>query len=228
MAKSQIAGYVSSGTDFIIIDMFITLEGPDGSGKTTQVAPLSEYLIQSGYPVLITREPGGTAIGDQIRRILSDLKNTGMHPRSETLLFLAARAQLVEEVIKPHLEKGFVVLCDRYADSTMAYQGYGHQNEIQQISSLISFATGGLIPDLTILLDLDAQTGLKRKVHGNEWNRLDAYSLEFHERDRQGYAALVEAEPERWVVIDAAQPAERIQEIIRKVVRERLPPPIKS
>ncbi|MFL7890794.1 MAG: dTMP kinase [Anaerolineales bacterium] len=228
MAKSQIAGYVSSGTDFIIIDMFITLEGPDGSGKTTQVAPLSEYLIQSGYPVLITREPGGTAIGDQIRRILSDLKNTGMHPRSETLLFLAARAQLVEEVIKPHLEKGFVVLCDRYADSTMAYQGYGHQNEIQQISSLISFATGGLIPDLTILLDLDAQTGLKRKVHGNEWNRLDAYSLEFHERVRQGYAALVEAEPERWVVIDAAQPAERIQEIIRKVVRERLPPPIKS
>jgi dTMP kinase len=228
MAKSQIAGYVSSGTDFIIIDMFITLEGPDGSGKTTQVAPLSEYLIQSGYPVLITREPGGTAIGDQIRRILSDLKNTGMHPRSETLLFLAARAQLVEEVIKPHLEKGFVVLCDRYADSTMAYQGYGHQNEIQQISSLISFATGGLIPDLTILLDLDAQTGLKRKVHGNEWNRLDAYSLEFHERVRQGYAALVEAEPERWVVIDAAQPAERIQEIIRKVVRERLPPPFKS
>lgn len=208
--------------------MFITIEGPDGSGKTTQVAPLSEYLIQSGYQVLITREPGGTVIGDQIRRILSDLKNTGMHPRSETLLFLAARAQLVEEVIKPHLEKGFVVLCDRYADSTMAYQGYGHQNEIQQISSLISFATGGLKPDLTLLLDLDAQTGLKRKARGDEWNRLDAYSLEFHERVRQGYATLVEEEPERWVVIDAEQPADRIQEIIRKVVGERLPPPIRS
>jgi len=205
--------------------MFITIEGPDGSGKTTQVAPLSDYLIQKGYQVLITREPGGTAIGDQIRRVLSDLKNTGMHPRSETLLFLAARAQLVEEVIKPHLEKDYIVLCDRYADSTMAYQGYGHQNEIQQIRSLISFATGGLIPDLTILLDLDVQTGLKRKAQGNEWNRLDAYSLEFHERVRQGYAALVEAEPERWVVIDADQPADRIQEIIRKVVGERLPPP---
>ncbi|MGW8224350.1 MAG: dTMP kinase [Anaerolineales bacterium] len=208
--------------------MFITIEGPDGSGKTTQVVPLSEYLIQSGYQVLITREPGGTAIGDQIRRVLSDLKNTGMHPRSETLLFLAARAQLVEEVIKPHLEKGYIVLCDRYADSTMAYQGYGHQNEIQQIRSLISFATGGLNPDLTILLDLDVQTGLKRKARGNEWNRLDAYSLEFHERVRQGYAALVEAEPERWVVIDADQPADRIQEMIRKVVGERLPPPTRS
>lgn len=208
--------------------MFITIEGPDGSGKTTQVVPLSEYLIQSGYQVLITREPGGTAIGDQIRRVLSDLKNTGMHPRSETLLFLAARAQLVEEVIKPHLEKGYIVLCDRYADSTMAYQGYGHQNEIQQIRSLISFATGGLNPDLTILLDLDVQTGLKRKARGNEWNRLDAYSLEFHERVRQGYATLVEAEPERWVVIDADQPADRIQEMIRKVVGERLPPPTRS
>jgi dTMP kinase len=208
--------------------MFITIEGPDGSGKTTQVVPLSEYLIQSGYQVLITREPGGTAIGDQIRRVLSDLKNTGMHPRSETLLFLAARAQLVEEVIKPHLEKGYIVLCDRYADSTMAYQGYGHQYEIQQIRSLISFATGGLNPDLTILLDLDVQTGLKRKARGNEWNRLDAYSLEFHERVRQGYAALVEAEPDRWVVIDADQPADRIQEMIRKVVGARLPAPTRS
>ena len=113
--------------------MFITFEGPDGSGKTTQVAPLSEYLSQRGHKVLITREPGGTAIGDQIRRILSDLKNTGMHPRSETLLFLAARAQLVEQVIKPHLAGGYIVLCDRYADSTMAYQGYGHQNDLNQI-----------------------------------------------------------------------------------------------
>jgi dTMP kinase len=99
--------------------MFITFEGPDGSGKTTQISPLSDYLIQKGYSVLITREPGGTVIGDQIRQVLSDLKNTGMHPRSETLLFLAARAQLVEQVIKPKLEKGFIVLCDRYADSTM-------------------------------------------------------------------------------------------------------------
>ena len=203
--------------------MFLTFEGPDGSGKTTQVAPLAEFLTQLGYQVLITREPGGTAIGDQIRQVLSDLKNTGMHPRSETLLFLAARAQLVEEVIKPHLEDGYIVLCDRYADSTMAYQGYGHQNDLTQISSLINFATGGLKPDLTLLLDVGAEAGLKRKAEGTEWNRLDAYSLEFHQRVRQGYAALAQAEPERWVVIDADQPEEKVQERIRKVVLSHLP-----
>ena len=203
--------------------MFITFEGPDGSGKTTQVAPLSEFLTPRGYQVLITREPGGTAIGDQIRQVLSDLKNTGMHPRSETLLFLAARAQLVEQVIKPHLADGHIVLCDRYADSTMAYQGYGHQNDLDQINSLINFATGGLKPDLTLLLDVGAEAGIKRKAEGTEWNRLDAYSLEFHERVRQGYAELAQAEPERWVVIDADQPADRVQEMIRQVVQSRLP-----
>ena len=202
--------------------MFITFEGPDGSGKTTQVAPLSEFLTQLGFQVLITREPGGTVIGDQIRQVLADLKNTGMHPRSETLLFLAARAQLVEQVIKPHLAEGHVVLCDRYADSTMAYQGYGHQNDLDQISSLINFATGGLKPDLTLLLDVGAEAGLKRKVEGNEWNRLDAYSLEFHQRVRHGYAELARAEPERWFVIDADQPADRVQEAIRQVVQSRL------
>jgi len=205
--------------------MFITFEGPDGSGKTTQVAPLSEYLTQQGHQVLITREPGGTAIGDQIRRILSDLKNTGMHPHSETLLFLAARAQLVEEVIKPHLVKGYVVLCDRYADSTMAYQGYGHQNDLNQISNLINFATGGLKPDLTLLLDVGAEAGLKRKAEGTEWNRLDAYSLEFHQRVRQGYAVLAESEPERWVVIDADQAPGKVQATIRQVLKDRLPMP---
>jgi dTMP kinase len=202
--------------------MFITFEGPDGSGKTTQVAPLSQFLTQLGYKVLITREPGGTAIGDQIRQVLADLKNTGMHPRSETLLFLAARAQLVEQVIKPHLAEGHIVLCDRYADSTMAYQGYGHQNDLDQISSLISFATGGLKPDLTLLLDVGVETGLKRKVEGNEWNRLDAYSLEFHQRVRQGYAELAKAEPGRWFVVDADQPADRVQEAIRQAVQSRL------
>jgi dTMP kinase len=202
--------------------MFITFEGPDGSGKTTQVAPLSDFLTQLGYKVLITREPGGTVIGDQIRQVLADLKNTGMHPRSETLLFLAARAQLVEQVIKPHLAEGHIVLCDRYADSTMAYQGYGHQNDLDQISSLISFATGGLKPDLTLLLDVGAETGLKRKVEGNEWNRLDAYSLEFHQRVRQGYAELAKAEPGRWFVVDADQPADRVQEAIRQAVQSRL------
>jgi dTMP kinase len=202
--------------------MFITFEGPDGSGKTTQINPLSDYLIQKGYSVLITREPGGTAIGDQIRQVLSDLKNTGMHPRSETLLFLAARAQLVEQVIKPHLDKGFIVLCDRYADSTMAYQGYGHQNDLDQIKNLINFATGGLKPDLTLLFDMDVEEGLKRKAYGSEWNRLDAYSLEFHQRVRRGYHILAKSEPERWVKVEAGQSPEKIQVAIREVVQERL------
>jgi dTMP kinase len=202
--------------------MFITLEGPDGSGKTTQVPPLSEYLKQHGYQVLITREPGGTVIGDQIRHILADLKNTGMHPRSETLLFLAARAQLVEEIIKPHLERGYVVMCDRYADSTMAYQGYGHQNDIAQIENLIKFATGGLKPDLTLLVDVAADEGIHRKAVGDEWNRLDAYDLEFHQRVRHGYHVLAEAEPERWVVIDGGKPPEEVQAEIRRVVMLRL------
>jgi dTMP kinase len=208
--------------------MFITLEGPDGSGKSSQIIPLSDYLVGQGYSVLITREPGGTTIGDQIRNILSDLKNTGMHPHSETLLFLAARAQLVEQIIKPHLKEGFVVLCDRYADSTMAYQGYGHQNDLDQIRNLINFATGGLKPDLTLLLDMDVEVGLRRKAHGSEWNRLDAYSLEFHQRVRNGYLILAESEPDRWVKIDAEQPAEIIQAAIQHVVRERLTTPVGS
>ncbi len=208
--------------------MFITFEGPDGSGKTTQISPLSDYLIQNGYSVLITREPGGTVIGDQVRQVLSDLKNTGMHPRSETLLFLAARAQLVEQVIKPNLEKGFIVLCDRYADSTMAYQGHGHQNDLVQIKNLINFATGGLKPDLTLLFDMDVEEGLQRKAHGSEWNRLDAYSLEFHQRVRMGYHILAESEPERWVKIEAGQSPEKIRVAVREAVQARLITPVGS
>lgn len=202
--------------------MFITFEGPDGSGKTTQIGPLRDYLEDHGYSVLITREPGGTVIGDQVRQVLGDLRNTGMHPRTETLLFQAARAQLVEEVIKPHLQNGYIVLCDRYADSTMAYQGYGHQNDLDQIKTLIHYATGGLKPDLTLLFDMDVEEGLKRKAQGAEWNRLDAYSLEFHQRVRSGYLRLAAAEPERWVIIEAGQSSEIIQSIIREIVHGHL------
>jgi dTMP kinase len=208
--------------------MFITLEGPDGSGKSTQINPLADFLKGQGYPVLITREPGGTEIGDQVRLILSDLKNTGMHPRTETLLFLAARAQLVHQVIKPHLKDGYIVLCDRYADSTMAYQGYGHQNDLEQIKILINFATGGLKPDLTLLLDMDVEEGLKRKAEGSEWNRLDAYSLEFHQRVRQGYHKLATSEPKRWVKIEAGGSTDAVQASLRQVVQARLITPVSS
>lgn len=202
--------------------MFITFEGPEGSGKTCQIAELFTFLKQQGYPVLLTREPGGTSIGDQIRTILSDLENTEMRPRTEILLFQASRAQLVEQVIMPHLAEGGIVLCDRYADSTLAYQGYGHQEDLDALRSLIAFATRGLKPDLTLFLDVDVEVGLRRRAKGGDWNRLDAYAVAFHQRVRQGYLQLAREEPERWTLIDAAQPLEQVQEEIRRVVCERL------
>ncbi len=202
--------------------MFITLEGPEGSGKTSQLPKLADYLRQNGYDVLTTREPGGTSISEQIRTVLHNLENKEMNPRTEILLFQASRAQLVEQVIRPHLEKGGIVLSDRYADSTLAYQGYGHQLEIKPLEVLVSFATGGLKPDLTILLDVDVETGLRRKELKGEWNRLDAYDLDFHHRVRQGYQQLVQAEPNRWVVIDASQQPARVQDEMRRVVASRL------
>jgi dTMP kinase len=202
--------------------MFITLEGPEGSGKTSQLPKLAEYLRQRGFDVLTTREPGGTSISEQIRTVLHNLENKEMNPRTEILLFQASRAQLVEQVIRPHLGKGGVVLSDRYADSTLAYQGYGHQIDIEILRVLVTFATGGLKPDLTILLDVDVETGLQRKELKGEWNRLDAYDLDFHKRVRRGYFNLVQAEPERWEVIDASQSPVKVQEELRRLVGERL------
>lgn len=203
--------------------MFISFEGPEGSGKTSQVAKLVAYLQEEGYAVLATREPGGTFIGDQIRDVLSNLDNTSMRPRTEILLFQASRAQLVEQVIRPHLKGGGIVLSDRYADSTLAYQGYGHQVDLEKLKTIIEFATGGLKPDLTILLDIDVEEGLQRRARGGEWNRLDAYDLAFHQRVRQGYHQLVQEEPERWKIVNAGQPPELVQAAIRELVLERLP-----
>jgi dTMP kinase len=202
--------------------MFITLEGPEGSGKTTQLPKLADYLRKSGFDVLTTREPGGTSISEQIRTVLHNLENKEMNPHTEILLFQASRAQLVEQVIRPHLAKGGVVVSDRYADSTLAYQGYGHQVDIEPLRVLVTFATGGLKPDLTILLDVDVEIGLRRKELKGEWNRLDAYNIEFHQRVRQGYLQLVSLEPQRWEVIDASQPPVQVQNEIRRVVTERL------
>ena len=203
--------------------MFITLEGPDGSGKTSQIDPLADFIRQKGYQVYTTREPGGTDIGDQVREVIMGMKNKAMHPRAETLLFCASRSQLVEEVIRPHLAKGEVVICDRYADSTLAYQGYGHGRDLNQLRFLLDYATGGLKPDLTLLLDMDAEEGLsRRKKCGGEWNRLDDYELELHRRVRQGYLELVHLEPDRWRVVDASQSLEKVQEILRKDVSDYL------
>jgi dTMP kinase len=203
--------------------MLITLEGPDGSGKTMQIPLLVDFLRKKGYEVFAAREPGGTAIGDQVRAILMNLKNTSMNPRTETLLFCAARAQLIEEVVRPHLQNNEIVILDRYADSTMAYQGYGHQNDLGLIRQVLQFATGGLKPDLTFLLDIDSEIGLKRRQKsGGEWNRMDAYQLELHKRVRQGYLEMAKTEPDRWHIIDASQPPEVVQSAMQKAIMDYL------
>jgi len=147
------------------------------------------------------------------------MENTALTPRTEILLFLAARAQLVDQLIKPALSGGKIVLCDRYGDSTLAYQGYGHQNDLGLIRSLLDFATGGLKPDLTLLLDIDPAEGLmRRQKNGGEWNRLDAYQLQYHQRVRQGYLEMAQADPQRWQVIDASQTPDMVQSRIQKVL----------
>ena len=202
--------------------MFITLEGPEGSGKTSQLPGLADALRAAGYQLVTTREPGGTPIGDQIRHVLFDLDNKSMNPRSEILLFQASRAQLVEEVIRPALAAGKIVLCDRYADSTLAYQGYGHGVELGALREIVNFATGGLKPDLTIFLDVTVDEGLKRRNKGGDWNRLDDYDQAFHRRVYEGYQKLIAAEPQRWVVVDAARPPKGVADELHQVVLDRL------
>ncbi len=191
--------------------LFISFEGPEGSGKTTQIGLLAAALAARGQSVITTREPGGTRIGDAIRAVLLDADHTEMSARAEALLFNAARAQLVEQVIRPGLARGETVLCDRYGDSTLAYQGYGHRQPLAPLRQLIEYATQGLTPDLTIYLDLDVHEGLKRKRAGaqGEWNRMEEKALTYHQAVRQGYLEMA-AGATRWLVVDADQPAEQI------------------
>lgn len=204
--------------------MFITFEGPEGSGKSTQIRLLAEFLRARGLPVEVVREPGGTPIGDQVRHVLHDTANTAMSPEAEVLLYSASRAQLVSQRIRPSLVAGRVVLCDRYADSTMAYQGYGRGLDLGMLAALTEIATGGLKPDLTLLLDLDVSAGLsRRRVRGEEMNRLDLEAVAFHERVREGYRLLANADSERWVWIQADRPVDVVAADIREAVLARLP-----
>ena len=203
--------------------MFITVEGPEGSGKTTQVALLADWLRGQGCDVLTTREPGGTAIGDRVRSILLDPTCTEMRPEAEVLLFSAARAQHVAQVVQPHLARGGVVLCDRFADSTLAYQGYGRGLDLAMLAAITAFATGSLVPALTIYLDIEVEAGLRRKQQhagsdASQWNRMEAEALAYHQRVRDGYLAMAGDQPQRWLVIPAEQPVETIQQAIRRRV----------
>jgi dTMP kinase len=202
------------------MSLFITFEGPDGSGKTTQIELLAERLRDQGHEVLITREPGGTSIGDQIRAVVHDVKNVEMTRETEFLLYSASRAQLVRQVIRPHLERGGTVLCDRFADSSMAYQGYGRELDLDMVRCITQFATGGLCPDLTVYLDLPVEVGLQRKesahaAQAGEWNRLDQQTMDFHQQVRQGYLRMAKADPDRWLAVDAAQSIPDTQAAIR-------------
>ena len=201
---------------------FITLEGPEGGGKSTQAQQLVDHLQTQGHDVLFTREPGGTDIGDQIRQVIMSLENKSMSPEAEFLLFSASRAQVVRELIEPNLERGGIVVCDRFYDSSLAYQGYGHQLDLELLLTITGFVSGGLVPDLTFLLDLTSELGLERRKRDGRWNRLDDYDLAFHERVRQGYQRLADLDPDRWVWIDASQTEDQIQAQIRDAVAKRL------
>ncbi len=201
--------------------MFITFEGSDGSGKSTQIHLLEDYLRKNGQDVQLTREPGGTDIGEGIRQVLLDMAHEKMHARTETLLFNAARAQLIEQEIRPALSGGKVVLCDRFADSTVAYQGYGREQNIEELKRLISFATGGLSPDLTLYLDLPPEEGIRRKLADYQ-NRLDVQGLSFYRRVAAGYREMIAQEPQRWVVINAGRSLEEVHQEVVRAVQDKL------
>ncbi len=204
--------------------LFVTFEGPEGCGKTTQLRVLATYLRDQGCDVLTTREPGGTQISERVRAIVLDPVHTSMEPTTEFLLFSAARAQHVAEVIRPHLESGGVVLCDRFADSSLAYQGYGYGLDLEVRRAITHFATGGLVPDLTFLLDLPVEVGLRRKAggRGDAWNRMEQKQIDYHERVRAGYLAMAASEPERWVMIDATGDFPSVQAAIRAPIMDTL------
>jgi len=195
--------------------MLITFEGIDGGGKSTHLEATAAHLRAQGVEVLTRREPGGTDIGEQIRTILLDYKNKEIVPEAELLLFSASRAQIVNQVLRPHLEKGGVVLLDRFYDSTLAYQGYGHGLDLTVLRTVTQFATGGLTPDCTLYLDLSPQVALDRRyrasLFGESFDRLDGAEAAFRERVVQGYEALIAAEPDRFVRIDAERPMEAVR-----------------
>jgi dTMP kinase len=197
--------------------LFVTLEGPEGSGKTVVARRLAEELGRRGRRVVLTREPGGTRLGERVREILLGRVDLGIDPRADALLFNAARAQLVAEVIRPALRDGSVVLCARFADSTLAYQGYGAGLPVEELRALARVATGGLQPDLTILLDVDPETGIRRKADGAR-NRFESIDLEFHRRVRAGFLELAGASPDRWRVVDSSRHIDRVFDDVLAIV----------
>jgi dTMP kinase len=203
---------------------FITVEGPEGAGKTTIIDMLASNLAEEGYQVLQTREPGGIEIAEQIRSVILDKKNTKMDPRTEALLYAAARRQHLAEKVKPALDEGYIILCDRFIDSSLAYQGHARGLGIEEVYSINSFAIEGMMPELTLYFDIAPEAGLERinQHKGREVNRLDLEKLDFHHKVREGYLKLMELYPERIFKIDASRPLEEVYQQAESKLKERI------
>jgi dTMP kinase len=205
---------VTRGSDGLPRGRFISFEGPDGAGKTTQLRLLAARLEAAGHTVICTREPGGTPLGEQLRTLILPRADTTNDPVAELLLLNAARAQLVAQVIRPALAAGAIVLADRYADATLAYQGYGRGADLAELRTVIAIATRGLQPDRTFLLDMPIEASLRRLAARGAENFFDRMGPEFRQRVRNGFLTLAQGEPQRWVVIDGAQAEEAVAQRI--------------
>lgn len=206
------------------MSLFVTIEGPEGSGKTSAMRIVKEKLENVGYSVVTTREPGGTEIGEQIRNVILDPKNTEMDSRTEALLYAASRRQHLIEKIWPSLKEGKIVFCDRYLDSSLAYQGIARGLGVEQILEVNSYATEGTFPDLTVLFDIDPLLGLERinKNKNREVNRLDMEKISFHKQVRNGYLELSRRFPDRYFVVDASLPLEEVSSVVFEKITEML------
>ncbi|MDY3904343.1 MAG: dTMP kinase [Candidatus Enteromonas sp.] len=207
-----------------MMSKFITFEGGEGSGKSTVMKDVATRLTKEGYKLVLTREPGGTPIAEEIRNVILDKDNTKMDPRTEALLYAASRRQHLVEKIWPALERGEIVLCDRYLDSSLAYQGGARGLGVDEVLSINMFATEGEYPDLTLLFDLEPEEGLKRieKNKGREVNRLDLEKLEFHKKVRDNFHALAKKYSTRYVVIDASKSLNEVEDEVYKIIKETI------
>ena len=206
------------------MSLFITFEGGEGCGKSTVLAKINSLLQDEGYQTVVSREPGGTPISEQIRNVILDKTNTAMDPRTEALLYAASRRQHLVEKIWPALKEGKIVLCDRYLDSSLAYQGGARGLGIEEIAKVNEYATEGTFPDLTLFFDLDPEVGLKRIADnsGREVNRLDLEKMAFHQKVRESFQTLAERYKDRYVVIDASKPLDEVIENVHQTIKAKL------
>jgi dTMP kinase len=205
-----------------LLALFVSFEGGEGCGKSTQAKALRKRVSAAGIPVILTHEPGGTPLGSRVRRLLKRVGGADISPLAELLLVNASRAQLVRDMVRPNLARGIMVICDRYTDSTVAYQGYGRGIGFELIQDINYVATQGLLPDLVVLMDVSVEVGLARKRPARP-DRFELEDVSFHQRVRQGYLELASADPQRWLMVDATLPEGTIRSKVWQRVKEMLP-----